>query len=229
MVSEEDHERQKRIKTNPFTGTFHYLPGKYSDLHGLQRFRKRKGFRASLDELDRLAKFGKSVSDNVRKAENTSLATTFMNSIFSASSVYVLNSLYPRKSKTASELVPDHLQVHPNQRYRYGGAVDMLRKCGSSLDDSSLTNVRGPSQYREILYSLNGFRLYFVQNNTMPAIPALSSYRSIEDGRITFGVYPGRGRGHVVETAPPKVSKCANCTFYLTGLPKIIMINFLYI
>jgi hypothetical protein len=33
-------ERRKRIRSHPYTGNFHFAPGKYSDLHGLEKYRK---------------------------------------------------------------------------------------------------------------------------------------------------------------------------------------------
>jgi serine/threonine protein kinase len=36
----EEVERRKRIKLHPYTGNFHFAPGKYSDLHGLEKYRK---------------------------------------------------------------------------------------------------------------------------------------------------------------------------------------------
>ena len=33
-------ERRRRIKLHPYTGNFHFAPGKYSDLHGLEKYRK---------------------------------------------------------------------------------------------------------------------------------------------------------------------------------------------
>eukprot|EP00602_Paraphysomonas_sp_CaronLab_P005164 CAMPEP_0185035928 /NCGR_PEP_ID=MMETSP1103-20130426/28093_1 /TAXON_ID=36769 /ORGANISM="Paraphysomonas bandaiensis, Strain Caron Lab Isolate" /LENGTH=725 /DNA_ID=CAMNT_0027573233 /DNA_START=324 /DNA_END=2501 /DNA_ORIENTATION=- len=35
----EEIERRRRIKLHPYTGNFHFAPGKYSDLHGLGKYR----------------------------------------------------------------------------------------------------------------------------------------------------------------------------------------------
>jgi serine/threonine protein kinase len=42
VISMEEVERRKLIKLHPYTGNFHFAPGKYSDLHGLMRYRSQK-------------------------------------------------------------------------------------------------------------------------------------------------------------------------------------------
>lgn len=39
VISTQEMERRKKIKNHPFTGCFHFAPGKFSDLHGLERYR----------------------------------------------------------------------------------------------------------------------------------------------------------------------------------------------
>lgn len=164
LISEEDHERQQRIKTNPYTGTFHFFPGRYSTLHGLQRFRhgSHHHLHSSFDELDRLADMSRRVTERVRKADNPSLAAVFMNGVFSSSSaVYARVSVFPVRSCVFTQLQPEGMQTG-GQRYRYGGAVDMYRKFGTSLDDGCLKN-KAASAYRDILYRWNGFRLHHMK------------------------------------------------------------------
>lgn len=164
LISEEDHERQKRIKTNPYTGTFHFFPGRYSTLHGLRRFRHHPPFHSSFDELDRLAHMSRQVSERVRTAGNPSLAAVFMNGVFSSSSaVYARVSVFPQRSCAFAGMQPEVAQS-AGQRYRYGGNVDVSRKYGVSLDDCSIMN-KASAGYREILYRWNGFRLHYLKKH----------------------------------------------------------------
>ncbi|CAK4080654.1 unnamed protein product [Aphanomyces euteiches] len=42
IVFASELEMRKKLRQNPFAGTFHALPGYYDPLHGLQKFRKAK-------------------------------------------------------------------------------------------------------------------------------------------------------------------------------------------
>ena len=174
LMTEEEHERRRRIKTNPFTGTFHFFPGRYSNLHGLQRFRERHQqavggsfMTTSFDELDRLAALGRAVSKKVKEADNPAFAAVFMDGVFSVSPVQQTQrrSFYPHKTKSGQAWYAELTMTNGLPRHRYGGAVDTSRKFGSSLDDCCLTALKttltAPSLYREILYRWNGFRLHF--------------------------------------------------------------------
>lgn len=175
-MTEEEHERRKRIRTNPFTGTFHFFPGRYSSLHGLKRFRGAKkggeggedGFLgASFDELDRMAALGRRVTQKVKEADNPAFAAVFLNGVFSVSPLHQMRrSLYPFKTKEGAAWYAELTQSTQGlPRYRYGGAVDTSRKFGCSLDDCCLTALRStltaPSLLKEILYKWNGFRLHY--------------------------------------------------------------------
>lgn len=133
-------------------------------MHGLQRFRhgSHHHLHSSFDELDRLADMSRRVTERVRKADNPSLAAVFMNGVFSSSSaVYARVSVFPVRSCVFTQLQPEGMQTG-GQRYRYGGAVDMYRKFGTSLDDGCLKN-KAASAYRDILYRWNGFRLHHMK------------------------------------------------------------------
>lgn len=180
LLTEEEHERRKRIKTNPYTGTFHFLPGRYSSLHGLQRFRDRHQqeaggglMTASFDELDRLAALGRAVSQKATEADNPMFAAVFMNGAFALNPVQFQQSqrrsLYPHKTKSGLAWYAELTMTNGLPRQRYGGAVDTSRKFGKrgSLDDCCLMGMRTtlvkPSLYRQILYKWNGFRVHFVR------------------------------------------------------------------
>ena len=48
VITTEEMERRKRIRNHPFTGNFHFAPGKYSDLHDLRRYRKASAPRSEI-------------------------------------------------------------------------------------------------------------------------------------------------------------------------------------
>jgi len=178
LLTEEEHERRKRIKTNPFTGTFHFLPGRYSSLHGLQRFRERHRqqahaglMTASFDELNRLAALSaRAVSQSIESADKKSMSDKFLKGALALSAEQYQQSrrrsLYPHKTKNGQAWYAELTMTNGLPRQRYGGAVDISRKFGNSLDDCCVTGLRttwrGPSLYRDILYRWNGFRVYYV-------------------------------------------------------------------
>ena len=52
VISTEEMERRKRIRNHPFTGNFHFAPGKYSDLHDLRRYRRVSAPRSDMKITD---------------------------------------------------------------------------------------------------------------------------------------------------------------------------------
>lgn len=219
-MSEEEHERRKRIRTNPFTGTFHYFPGRYSALHGLQRFRGQAAFLHSFDELDRLAALGRRVSQRVREAGNPAQAASFLHGVFAtpaaaAATPTKRRSLYPHKTKAGAALYAELTLLGVLPRYRYGGAVDTSRRFGSSLDDGCLTVHPASSLYADILYRWNGFRLHHVnrvrQQQGGPA-GGLSQPRRVMKrhgsvflemgmlGSLDGGLGGGQGQGQLVHS-----------------------------
>lgn len=133
-------------------------------MHGLQRFRHHAPFKQSLSELDVWEALGHKVNEGVKASSKPGLATDFMNGVFTFSSNHVRRSLYPFKSK--SSLKTDH-SLGLAGRYRYGGAVDTLKRFGTSLDDCCLTS-RASSLYQSILLEWNGFRIFHIKNNPRP-------------------------------------------------------------
>jgi hypothetical protein len=62
VISTQEMARRKKIKNHPFTGCFHFAPGKFSELHGLERYRSHSVYPAAapdagVDVLDKFAVF----------------------------------------------------------------------------------------------------------------------------------------------------------------------------